>query len=113
MTARPVRTRDVPVITTLTLVLGSIQAALGVLTGSSVLLDLHESIPVTLAVATVLVGALQAALQPWAQAQAVPTEDVVEVRDGGSVVAGPANDMAAEGEHVRTIGYDPHHHVAG
>ena len=40
------------------------------------------------------------------------TDDVVEVRDGGQVLAGPANDQVETGGHVRTIGYDPRHRVA-
>ena len=44
--------------------------------------------------------------------QVTATDDVVEVRDGGQVLAGPANDQVETGGHVRTIGYDPRHRVA-
>ena len=107
------QTRTPKIIDTLTRVLGAVYATLGALMAATVLTDLHEAIPVTLGVATAIVAAVQIGLRTYVAGQVTATDDVVEVRDGGSVVAGPANDLAAEGEHVRTIGYDPHHHVAG
>lgn len=97
-------TPDVPIITQLTRVLGSIQAGLGVLTGSAVLLDLHPAIPTVLALAVVIVGAVQAGLRTYAQGQVTASADVVEFRDGGDILAGPANDQVGAGEYVRTIG---------
>ena len=101
-----------PVIDTLTRVLGAVYAFLGALTASTVLTDLHEAIPVALGVATAIVGAVQIGLRTYASGQVTATDDVVEVRDGGQVLAGPANDQVETGDHVRTIGYDPRHRVA-
>lgn len=100
------------IIDTLTRVLGAVYAALGALMATTVLTDLHESIPVALGVATAVVGAVQIGIRTYAAGQVTATDDVVEVRDGGQVLAGPANDKVATGGHVRTIGYDPRHHVA-
>ena len=104
--------RPVPIIDTITRVLGGVHAALGALAATAILTDLHEAIPVVLGVAIAVVGAVQIGLRTAAQSQAVPADDVVEVRDGGQVIAGPANDLAGEGEHVRTLGYEPKHRVA-
>lgn len=101
-----------PVIDTLTCVLGAVYATLGALMSTTVLTDLHEAIPVTLGVATAVVGAVQIGLRTYASGQVTATDDVVEVRDGGQVLAGPANDKVETGGHVRTIGYDPRHRVA-
>ena len=100
------------VIDTLTRVLGAVYAFLGALMSATVLTDLHESIPVTLGVATAVVGAVQIGLRTYASGQVTATDDVVEVRDGGQVLAGPANDQVGAGGFVRTIGYDPRHRVA-
>ena len=101
-----------PVIDTLTRVLGAVYAFLGALMASTVLTDLHPAIPVSLGVAVAIVGAMQIGLRTYASGQVTATDDVVEVRDGGQVIAGPANDKVASGEPVRTIGYDPRHRVA-
>lgn len=101
-----------PVIDTLTRVLGAVYATLGALMSATVLTDLHEAIPVTLGVATAVVGAVQIGLRTYASGQVTATDDVVEVRDGGQVLAGPANDQVGAGGFVRTIGYDPRHRVA-
>ena len=101
-----------PVIDTLTRVLGAVYAFLGALMASTVLTDLHEAIPVVLGVATAVVGAVQIGLRTYASGQVTATDDVVEVRDGGQVLAGPANDQVETGDHVRTIGYEPRHRVA-
>ena len=106
------QTRTPQIIDTLTRVLGAVYATLGALMAATVLTDLHESIPVALGVATAVVAAVQIGLRTYAGDQVTPTEDVVEVRDGGQVIAGPANDKVASGDPVRTIGYDPRHRVA-
>ena len=100
------------IVDTLTRVLGAVYAFLGVLTASTVLTDLHPAIPVALGVAVAIVGAMQVGLRTYASGQVTATDDVVEVRDGGQVLAGPANDQVETGGHVRTIGYDPRHRVA-
>lgn len=100
------------IVDTLTRVLGAVYAALGSLMAATVLTDLHESIPVVLGVATAVVAAVQIGLRTYAAGQVTATDDVVEVRDGGQVLAGPANDQVAAGGHVRTIGYDPRHRAA-
>lgn len=93
-----------PVIDTLTRVLGAVYAALGALMASTVLTDLHESIPVALGVATAVVGAVQIGLRTYVAGQVTSTDDVVEVRDGGQVLAGPANDKVEPGHTIREIG---------
>ena len=93
-----------PVIDTLTRVLGAVYAALGALMASTVLTDLHESIPVALGVATAVVGAVQIGLRTYVAGQVTSTDDVVEVRDGGQVLAGPANDQVEPGHTIREIG---------
>lgn len=106
------QTRTPQIIDTLTRVLGAVYAALGALMAATVLTDLHESIPVALGVATAVVGAVQIGLRTFVAGQVTATDDVVEVRNGGQVLAGPANDQVATGDHVRTIGYDPRHRTA-
>ena len=107
-------TRNVPVLDTLTRVLGSILVTLGALSTATALTDYHEAIPATLGVLTAIVGAVQLGLRNYAQSQTVAAEDVVEVLAPRSddVVAGPANDMAVTGAVVRTIGHSPCHRVA-
>ena len=100
------------IVDTLTRVLGAVYATLGALMAATVLTDLHEAIPVVLGVATAIVAAVQIGLRTYASGQVTATDDVVEVRDGGQVLAGPANDQVAAGGHVRTIGYDPRHRAA-
>ena len=100
------------IVDTLTRVLGAVYATLGALMAASAITDLHEAIPVALGVATAVVGAVQIGLRTYASGQVTATDDVVEVRDGGQVLAGPANDKVTAGGHVRTIGYDPRHRVA-
>ena len=100
------------IIDTLTRVLGAVYATLGALMAATVLTDLHEAIPVALGVATAVVGAVQIGLRTYVAGQVTATDDVVEVRDGGQVLAGPANDKVTAGGHVRTIGYDPRHRTA-
>ena len=100
------------IIDTLTRVLGAVYATLGALMAASVLTDLHESIPVALGIATAVVAAVQIGLRTYASGQVTATDDVVEVRDGGQVIAGPANDQVAAGEPVRPIGYEARHRVA-
>ena len=106
------QTRTPQIIDTLTRVLGAVYATLGALMTATVLTDLHESIPVALGVAVAIVGAMQIGLRTYVAGQVTSTDDVVEVRDGGQVLAGPANDQVATGDHVRTIGYDPRHRTA-
>lgn len=108
------RTRNVPILDTITRVLGSILVTLGALSTATILTDRHESIPVVLGILTAVVGAVQLGLRNYVQESAVATEDVVEVLAPRSddVIAGPANDLVASGAVVRTIGYDPRHHVA-
>ena len=96
-------TRNTPIIDQVTIVLGSVQAGLGVLTGASVLTDLHPAIPTILAVCTILVGALQASLRHAAQAATVPAEDVVEVAVGSEVYAGDGHDTLSAGDQVRQL----------
>lgn len=96
----------------LTRVLGGVYATLGSLMAATVLTDLHKSIPLALGVATAVVGAVQIGLRTYVAGQVTATDDVVEVRDGGQVLAGPANDQVETGGHVRTIGYDPRHRAA-
>ena len=98
------QTRTPPVIDTLTRVLGAVYATLGALMASTVLTDLHESIPVALGVATAVVGAVQIGLRTYVAGQVTSTDDVVEVRDGGQVLAGPANDQVEPGHTIREIG---------
>ena len=93
-----------PVIDTLTRVLGAVYAFLGALMAATVLTDLHEAIPVALGVATAVVGAVQIGLRTYASGQVTATDDVVEVRDGGQVLAGPANDKVETGHTIREIG---------
>ena len=100
------------IVDTLTRVLGAVYAFLGALMSATVLTDLHPAIPVALGVATAIVGAVQIGLRTYVAGQVTATDDVVEVRDGGQVLAGPANDKVTAGGHVRTIGYDPRHRVA-
>lgn len=100
------------IVDTLTRVFGAIYAALGSLMAASAITEWHESIPVALGIATAIVAAVQIGLRTYASGQVTATDDVVEVRDGGQVLAGPANDKVAAGDHVRTIGYDPRRHVA-
>lgn len=95
------------IVDTLTRVLGAVYATLGSLMAASVLTEWHESIPVALGIATAVVAAVQIGLRTYVAGQVTATDDVVEVRDGGKVLAGPANDKVATGGHVRTIGYDP------
>ena len=97
------------IVDTLTRVLGAVYAALGALMAATVLTDLHEAIPVTLGVATAIVAAVQIGLRTYTAGQVTATDDVVEVRDGGQVLAGPANDKVDAGGFVRTIGYEPRH----
>lgn len=101
-----------PVIDTLTRVLGAVYAFLGALMAATVLTDLHEAIPVTLGVATAIVAAVQIGLRTYTAGQVTATDAVVEVRDGGQVLAGPANDKVDAGGFVRTIGYEPRHRAA-
>ena len=101
------------IIDTLTRVLGAVYATLGALMAATVLTDLHEAIPVVLGIATAVVAAVQIGLRTYAAGQVTATDDVVEVRDGGQVLAGPANDKVTAGGHVRTIGYEPRHSTAG
>ena len=98
------QTRTPQIIDTLTRVLGAVYAALGALMASTVLTDLHESIPVALGVATAVVGAVQIGLRTYVAGQVTSTDDVVEVRDGGQVLAGPANDQVEPGHTIREIG---------
>ena len=98
------QTRTPPVIDTLTRVLGAVYATLGALMASTVLTDLHESIPVALGGATAVVGAVQIGLRTYVAGQVTSTDDVVEVRDGGQVLAGPANDQVEPGHTIREIG---------
>ena len=98
------QTRTPPVIDTLTRVLGAVYATLGALMASTVLTDLHESIPVALGIATAVVGAVQIGLRTYVAGQVTSTDDVVEVRDGGQVLAGPANDQVEPGHTIREIG---------
>ena len=100
------------IVDTLTRVLGAVYAFLGALMAATVLTDLHESIPVALGIATAVVAAVQIGLRTYVAGQVTATDDVVEVRDGGQVLAGPANDQIDTGGFVRTIGYDPSHRVA-
>ena len=100
------------IVDTLTRFLGAAYAFLGVLTASTVLTDLHPAIPVSLGVAVAIVGAMQIGLRTYTAGQVTATDAVVEVRDGGQVLAGPANDQVGAGGFVRTIGYDPRHRVA-
>ena len=106
------QTRTPQIIDTLTRVLGAVYATLGALMSATVLTDLHESIPVALGIATAVVAAVQIGLRTYVAGQVTATDDVVEVRNGGQVLAGPANDQVATGDHVRTIGYDPRHRTA-
>ena len=106
------QTRTPQIIDTLTRVLGAVYATLGALMAATVLTDLHEAIPVVLGIATAVVAAVQIGLRTYASGQVTATDDVVEVRDGGQVLAGPANDQVVTGDFVRTLGYDPRHHVA-
>lgn len=92
------------IVDTLTRVLGAVYATLGALMAATVLTDLHESIPVALGIATAVVAAVQIGLRTYTAGQVTATDAVVEVRDGGQVLAGPANDLEEEGAHVRTIG---------
>ena len=85
-------------------VLGAVLVTLGALSAASSLTSVHPAIPTVLGVATAVVGAVQIGFRSYAQSQAVPVGDVVEVRAGGQVIAGPANGLAGEGEYVRTIG---------
>lgn len=101
------KTPDSPIITTLTRTAGSIQAAIAFGLGASILSDLPEWVAFSLSVAAFLVGMVQAGLKSWAQHRAVDLQDVVEVRDGGYVVAGPANDQIGPGGHVRALGVTP------
>ena len=105
-------TRTPQIVDTLTRVLGAVYATLGALMAATVLTDLHAAIPVALGVATAVVAAVQIGLRTYTAGQVTATDDVVEVRDGGQVLAGPANDQVATGDHVRTIGYDPRHRVS-
>lgn len=100
------------IVDTLTRVLGAVYATLGALMAATVLTDLHAAIPVTLGVATAIVAAVQIGLRTYAAGQVTATDDVVEVRDGGQVLAGPANDKVGAGGFVRTIGYEPRHRVS-
>lgn len=94
---------DTPILTTLTRVFGSIHAGLGVLIGSSLLMELHPVIPTVLLLLGVVLGAVQAGLKHYAQNKTVPVEAVVEFANGDAVVAGPANDRVADGVHVRPL----------
>ena len=102
-------TPTAPIIDTLTRILGAVYATLGALMAVSVLTDLHESIPVILGVAVGVVGALQVGLRRYAADETTASSAVAEYRDGGDILAGPANDLVTTGHHVRTIGYDPRH----
>lgn len=93
------------IVDTLTRFLGAVYATLGALMAATVLTDLHEAIPVTLGVATAIVAAVQIGLRTYTAGQVTATGAVVEVRDGGQVLAGPANDKVDTGGLVRTIGY--------
>ena len=97
------------IVDTLTRVLGAAYAFLGALMAATVLTDLHPAIPVSLGVAVAIVGAMQIGLRTYTAGQVTATDDVVEVRDGGQVLAGPANDQIDAGGFVRTIGYEPRH----
>lgn len=99
-------TPTAPIIKTLTRVLGSVQATLGALAAVTVLTDLHESIPTILGVAVGVVGAVQIGLHRYASAETTASSAVAEYRDGGDILAGPANDMLASGSYVRTLGVD-------
>ena len=102
-------TPTAPIITTLTRVLGAVYATLGALMAVSVLTDLHESIPVILGVAVGVVGAVQTGLRRYAADETTASSAVAEYRDGGDILAGPANDLVTTGHHVRTIGHDDGH----
>ena len=100
------------IVDTLTLVFGAVYAFLGALMATPVLTELHPAIPVALGVATAVVGAVQIGLRTYVAGQVTATDAVVDVRDGGQVLAGPANDQVGAGGFVRTIGYDPRRRVA-
>lgn len=94
-------TPDVPIVTRVVAWIGLVQVVLGALAASTAFTGLHESIPGTLATLTLVLGAVQAYLNKAVQSQVTASADVVEVRQGGDVVAGPANDMVPAGETVR------------
>ncbi|WP_140917561.1 hypothetical protein [Mycobacterium tuberculosis] len=106
------QTRRTPIIDTLTLWTGSLQAALAAGAGAAILADLPNWVAFSIAVGLFVVGMVQAGLRWAAQNATVPVGDVVEVREGSDVVAGPANDQVAEGAFVRELGRSPRHHVA-
>lgn len=99
-------TPTAPIIDTLTRVLGSVQATLGALAAVTVLTELHESIPVILGVAVGVVGAVQIGLHRYAAETTTAADAVAEYRDGGDILAGPANDLVTTGGYVRTVGVE-------
>lgn len=100
------KTPTAPIIETLTRVLGSVQATLGALAAVTVLTELHESIPVILGVAVGIVGAVQIGLHRYAAETTTASSAVAEYRDGGDILAGPANDLVATGHWVRPVGVE-------
>ena len=100
------RTAPSPTVRKLTIWSGSALAFLGALGASSAVLDLHPAVPTVLAVLVAIIGALQVGLDHYIQSSVVDRGAVVEAVDGGTVKAGPANDLIEEGSTVRTLGYD-------
>lgn len=99
-------TPTAPIIKTLTRILGGVYATLGALMAVTVLTELHESIPVILGVAVGVVGAVQTGLHRYAANETTASSAVAEYRDGGSIFAGPANDLKTTGHYVRTLGVE-------
>ena len=99
----PLNTTPSKVVNELTLIFGSVHAALAVVASSTLLADLPKGVTLTVALASLVVGAVQIGLKNYAQSKVVAAEEAVEVRSGDEVIAGPANDLKVTGETVRTL----------
>lgn len=82
------QTHRTPIIDTLTLWTGSLQAALAAGAGAAILADLPNWVAFSIAVGLFVVGMVQAGLRWAAQNATVPVGDVVEIREGSDVGAG-------------------------
>ena len=91
------------------MVTGSILAALHAFFAGSaattVMIEASPTLTAIFAFGNLATAAAQIGVNHWVKGQVVPVDLVVErVGDGGSVVAGPANDRELENAYIRNLG---------
>ena len=91
------------------MVTGSILAALHAFFAGSaattVMIEASPTLTAIFAFGNLATAAAQIGVNHWVKGQVVPVDLVVErVGDGGSVVAGPANDRELENAYIRDLG---------